>query len=146
MNDSNDKAHYGFLPEDRIIFYAGQLELRKGIDKLIEVFVLIKYKFPTIMLVIAGAGENNSYLPLSQGCIEPICFTGRLDKSTTFNFYKFSKIGVIPSQYEQCSCVAIEMMQSELPLIISGVPGLYELVVHGETGLVCKTKQSKAQS
>lgn len=138
----NDKTHYGFLPENRIILYAGQLEPMKGINRLIEAFLLIKDKFPTIKLIIAGAGEYNSYLPLAQECIGRICFTGRLDKDTMFDFYRFSEIGVIPSQYEQCSYVAIEMMQSGLPLIISDVPGLNELVVHSESGLVCRIKKN----
>lgn len=134
------KICYGFLPKDRLILYAGQLESAKGIDKLIEAFILIKDSFPSTKLVIAGQGEYNKYLPLARECIGRICFTGRLDKNTLFDFYRFSEMGVIPSQYEQCSYVAIEMMQYGLPLIISDVPGLNELIAHKETGLVCKTQ------
>jgi glycosyltransferase involved in cell wall biosynthesis len=134
----NAKISYGFLPEDRIILYAGQLEPRKGINKLIKAFLLVKDKFPAIKLIVAGSGEFDSYLPLAQECIGRIIFTGNLAKTTLSDFYRFSEIGVIPSQYEQCSYVAIEMMQHRLPLIISDVPGLNELVVHNLTGLVCK--------
>ena len=137
----NLKIRYGFLPDDRLILYAGQLEPRKGIDKLIKAFLLIKEWFPKTKLVIAGSGEYNSYLPLAHECIGRICFTGKLDKNVLYDFYRFSEMGVIPSQYEQCSYVAIEMMQYGLPLIISDVPGLNELVTHTKTGLVCKTQR-----
>lgn len=141
---SNDpqilKIQYGFLPEDRILLYAGKLETRKGIDKLIKAFLLLKDRLPTTKLVIAGSGEYNSYLPLAQKCIGRISFTGNLPKTTLIDFYRFSEIGIIPSQYEQCSYVAIEMMQHGLPLIISDVPGLNELVIHKETGLICRTQ------
>jgi glycosyltransferase involved in cell wall biosynthesis len=136
----NLKIHYGFSPDDRIILYAGQLEPRKGIDKLIKAFLLIKEWFPTTKLVIAGTGEYDSYMPLAQECTGRICFPGKLDKNVLYDFYRFSEMGIIPSQYEQCSYVAIEMMQHGLPLIISDVPGLNELVTHKETGLVCKTQ------
>ncbi len=141
-----DKVSYGFSPEDRIILYAGQLEPRKGIDKLIEAFLIIKDSHPNVKLVIAGSGEFDNYLPLAQQCIGRIIFTGRLDKKSLSDFYRFSEMGVIPSRYEQCSYVALEMMQHKLPLIISDVPGLNELVIHKKTGLVCKINPHKTIS
>jgi glycosyltransferase involved in cell wall biosynthesis len=139
VNTQELKSKYGFLPEERLILYAGQLESRKGIDKLIKAFLLIKDKFPTTKLIIAGSGDFNSYFPLAQGCIGRICFTGKLNKNTLSDFYRFSEMGIIPSYYEQCSYVLIEMIQYCLPLVISDVPGLNELILHKETGLVCKT-------
>jgi glycosyltransferase involved in cell wall biosynthesis len=141
--ERNDKTFYGFSPDDRIILYAGQLEPRKGIDKLIEAFLIIKDRHPKTKLVIAGSGEFDNYLPLVRQCIGRIIFTSRLDKKSLSDFYGFSEVGIIPSQYEQCSYVAIEMMQHKLPLIISDVPGLNELVEHKKTGLVCKTNPHK---
>jgi glycosyltransferase involved in cell wall biosynthesis len=137
------KGSYGFNQNDRLILYAGQLEHRKGIDNLIRAFLNIKDKYPEIKLVIAGTGEYDKYFPLAQKCSGRICFTGKLDKDTLTDYYSFAEIGIIPSKFEQCSYVAIEMMQNKLPLIISGVPGLNELVVHGKTGLVCKVKTNK---
>lgn len=139
------KCDYGFEAEDRLILYAGQLEERKGIDKLIEAFITIKNKFPKAKLIISGSGDFNTYFSLAQKCIGRIFFTGNLDKNSLFNFYKFCEIGVIPSQFEQCSYVAIEMMQHKLPLVISDVPGLNELVIHGKTGLICRTQQNKTK-
>ena len=137
------KCDYGYNLNDRLILYAGQLERRKGIDKLIMAFLAIKDKHPEIKLVIAGTGEYDNYFPLAQKCSGRICFTGKLDKNTLTDYYNLAEIGIIPSQFEQCSYVAIEMMQNKLPLIISNVPGLNELVVHGKTGLVCKVKPNK---
>jgi len=134
------KSKYGFSADDRLILFAGQLDPMKGIYKLIEAFLLIKDTFPTAKLVVAGQGEYSKYLSLARQCIGRVCFTGHLDKETLNDFYRFSEVGVIPSQYEQCSYVAIEMMQNKLPLIISNIPGLNELITHKKTGLVCKTK------
>lgn len=134
------KIQYGFLPEDRLLLFAGQLISGKGLDKLIKAFHLIKDTYPTTKLIIAGSGEYNDYLPLAQEYIGRVCFTGKLDKKILFDFYLLSEIGIIPSQFEQCSYVAIEMMQHGLPIIISDIPGLNELLIDRKTGLVCKTK------
>lgn len=135
-----DKCQYGFDSDDKLILYAGQLEPRKGVDKLIKAFLLIKDKFPSIKLVIAGKGEYDKYMPLAKECLGRVYFTGKLDKDTLIDFYCFSDIGILPSQFEQCSYVAIEMMHYGLPIIISDVPGLNELISQGKTGLVCKVK------
>lgn len=135
-----NKEQYGFRVTDRIILYAGQLEIRKGIDKLIKAFLLIKDKHPDTRLVIAGTGNYDSYNQLALECAGKIHFIGKLDNNTLTDFYCFSEIGIIPSQFEQCSYVAIEMMQNQLPLIISNVPGLNELIIHRKTGMVCNVK------
>lgn len=135
----NLKSQYGFALDDKLILYAGQLEPRKGIDKLIKAFLIIKDRFPLVKLIIAGTGNYDEYKSLAQECIGRICFTGKLNMDNLINFYSFSEIGIIPSRFEQCSYVAIEMMQYGLPIIISNVPGLRELVKHKENGLVCKT-------
>lgn len=139
-NHGRDKKLYGFRAEERIILYAGQLDERKGIDKIIQAFLLVKDKFPETRLVIAGTGNYDNYNYLAQNCTGRVHFTGKLDKNTLINFYNFSEVGILPSQFEQCSYVAIEMMYYGLPLIISDVPGLNELVIHKKTGLICKIK------
>ena len=141
--NANLKIKYGFLPTDRIILYVGKLEQRKGIDILIGAFMLIKEKFTTTKLVIVGDGEYNNYLPLANDCIGRIHFTGNLGKNKVNDFYSLAEMGVIPSQYEQCSYVAIEMMQYKLPMIISDVPGLNELVIHMKSGLVSNSRLHK---
>lgn len=134
------KTDYGFSTTDRLILYAGKLEPRKGIDKLINAFSIIKDRYPDTRLILAGSGDYDAYLPLTNNFAGRIHFTGKLTSKALIDFYKFSEIGVIPSQFEQCSYVAIEMMYYGLPLIISDVPGLNELVIQGKTGMVCKTK------
>ncbi len=134
------KEKYGLLAKDRIILFAGRLQSSKGVETLIKTFLTIKNRFPSTKLVIVGSGEYDKYKSLAHECIGRIIFTGHLPKSMLLDFYEFSEIGVIPSQYEQCSYVALEMMRSSLPIIISNVPGLNELIVNNVSGLICNTK------
>jgi len=132
------KLRYGFAQEDQLILYAGQMDPMKGVDKLIEAFLISNNSFPKTKLVIAGHGYYDRYYFLAQQCIGRICFMGNLDNDTFNKFYRFSDLGVIPSQCEQCTYVAIEMMQNKLPVIISDTPGLNELITHKITGLICR--------
>lgn len=53
---------------------------------------------------------------------------GSLDKNTLYSFYQIANIGIVPSHIEQCSYTCIEMMQSGLPLVVSDVDELREMV------------------
>lgn len=53
---------------------------------------------------------------------------GNQSKDALEDLYSLSDIGVIPSLEEQCSYVALEMMQAGLPVLISKIPGVGELI------------------
>jgi glycosyltransferase involved in cell wall biosynthesis len=134
------KQNLGYNADEKILLYAGLLEPRKGIDKLLKSFILVQKHTPYVRLILVGPGDFDYCLPISQKCPGRISFTGKLDKNTLELFYQIADIGIIPSQFEQCSYVAIEMMQYGLPLIISDTPGLNELINHQQTGFLCKVK------
>lgn len=137
------KEGFGFSKDDKIILFAGQLHKIKGIDKLIEAYHSLRRQLRNIKLVIAGTGAYDEFMPLAWESIGGISFAGKLDKNTLSLFYQCSDVGVIPSEFEQCSYVAIEMIHHALPLIVSDVPGLNELVIHNKTGLICKVNSDK---
>jgi len=136
------KLKYGFKAEDRIILFVGRLDERKGVDNLINIFDILKDKFDSIKLVIAGSGDFDKYLSTTQKTYGKTHFVGNLPKEILYDFYRFCEIGVIPSRYEQCSYVAIEMINFCLPIVVSNVPGLNELFSHNKTALLCKMKKS----
>ena len=137
ISKSELKLKNGFKANDKILLFAGRIQESKGIAELIKAFLLIKDEYINLKLVIAGSGEFDKYLPFAQECPGRICFTGNLNYEKLTEFYQLADIGIIPSQYEQGAYVAIEMLQNNLPTIVSDVPGLNEMVIHGETGLVC---------
>lgn len=133
------RISYGFDPGDILILYAGRIEAAKGITELINAFLLIRDKIKDSKLILAGTGNFNEFMAISQKYPGKIIFVGSLEKNVLLDFYKFCDIGVLPSRFEQCSYVVIEMMLMRLPIIISDIPGLNEMITHNENGLICKT-------
>jgi len=129
------KEEYGFATDLKVILMAGQIERRKGIDTLVKAFIDLQKEMPDTILIIAGTGNYDIYMEYSQKLPGKIYYTGKLPKEKLIDFYLLSDVGVMPSRFEQCSYTAIEMMHHGLPLIISDVPGLNELVEHEKTGL-----------
>ncbi len=130
------KREFGFRDEERIILYVGRLEKRKGFNILLNAFNNLCEKYPLTRLVLAGDGKFEDTFKQIKGHWGRITFTGNIPSEILTKLYSIADIGVMPSTYEQCSYVALEMMQQGLPIIVSGVPGLKELFTDKENALI----------
>lgn len=121
---------------EKIILFVGLIEPRKGLNFLIKAFNQITGMFPDARLVIAGDGDFKKALSNVNRCWSKITFTGKIPYIELEYIYKIATVGVIPSVYEQCSYVALEMMKYGLPVVVAAAPGLRELYTNGENALV----------
>ena len=127
---------FGFNEADQIILFVGRLEKRKGLKHLIDAFLQICQRYSELRLVIAGDGNFEEMLRFIKGKWGQITFTGKISSQELLKLYTIAKIGVIPSIYEQCSYVALEMMHYGMPIVVSGSPGLNELFLDNENALI----------
>lgn len=121
------KKKLGFPQNSVLLLFVGRLTDEKGVFALIRSFKQIASKFPDAKLVIAGDGNFRECHQLSFGNWGQIIFTGHLKEQELEQLYFCADIGLIPSLFEQCSYVAIEMMLNNIPLIVSDVDGLSEI-------------------
>jgi len=124
------KLKYGFSLTERIIIFAGNVHNHKGIMDVVKIFdgFANTRGFENLRLVIAGPGDHSLVLKTAKRSWAKITLTGSLDKATLYDFYAMADIGIAPSYAEQCSYTVIEMMYSGLPIIVSDVDGLQEMV------------------
>lgn len=137
------KERFGFGKNERIILYAGRLSEDKGVHTLIKAFRRIVAIFPDARLVFAGGGEFKEFFPMCNEVTGKVTFTGNLELSELQTLYNLAEIGVCPSYFELLGYAPIEMMAQQLPVIISDVPGMKELIEDGTTGLVCGVTKRK---
>ena len=124
-----------FIPEDEIIIlFVGRLEEIKGVDALIEAFILIVKDYPDCHLYIIGDGDLNDYMRKAEGYWRKITFTGRLKKEEVYMFYQVADVGILPSRYESFGYVAIEMMMFDIPIIATKTSGLNEIIIDKVNG------------
>jgi len=129
------REKYGIYENSIVIIYAGRIDPVKGVDLLIEAFVLLRAKNKKIKLIIAGDGNILNLLEKAKPFWSSIIFTGYLEKDDLYELFSISDIGVIPSRHEEFGYVAIEMMMMGLPLVVSNSTGLNEIVINKENGL-----------
>lgn len=128
------KEKFGFDPEEKIILFVGRIDVTKGSNVLIEAFIRLLNQYKHIRLVLAGGGSFAECLKLVGLNCSKVSFTGNLERAELGQLYRMAHIGVIPSLWEQCSYVALEMMACGLPVICSGVRGVRELIADGDSG------------
>lgn len=124
------RKKYGFNLSEQIILFAGNVNARKGIFDLIACFESILSSNPEqpLRLIIAGPGDHSSIFENCKKLWSKITVTGSVSKAVLYDLYAMADLGVVPSYIEQCSYSAIEMMQASLPIIVSDVDGLREIV------------------
>jgi glycosyltransferase involved in cell wall biosynthesis len=76
--------------------------------------------------------------------LSKIRLTGKINKQKVIQFYHIADIGIIPSVFEQCSYVALEMMQYGLPVAVANAPGLNELYINYKNALIAPLTCNKS--
>lgn len=130
------KTKYGFTNNEKLIIFAGRLDLVKGVFGLIEAFKQVLKTIPEARLIIAGTGNFNQCMEIASPYWKYITFTGFIPHEQLYELYTISNIGVIPSIHEEFGYVAAEMMLHALPILANDTTGLKELVANGKCGKI----------
>lgn len=133
---------YGFTKDEKLLIFAGRLDLVKGIIELIGAFNLLQKDIPDIRLIIAGDGNFKQCFEVANPCWSRMIFTGFIPKEQLFELYAIADVGITPSLHEEFGYVAVEMMMNKLPIIASNSTGLKEILDDGKYGLLVDMNDS----
>jgi len=147
------------LPRDAIIIiFTGSLIKRKGVDLLVSAFVQASQRIPTLHLLLVGPKDANENPSLDPDFVEQlkvlISLKGLSGKVTFWGFekdrfnlsrlYQASDLFVFPSLNEGLPNVVLEAMASGLPVVVSDLPVLKDIIVHHANGYVVPLEDVEA--
>lgn len=120
-----------------------------GIGELIQAFAGVLPNNPESKLMIIGDGPNREKYEKQVEDLaikENVQFVGKVPNEEVPNYLNEMDIFVVPSaEYESFGVAAVEAMSCGLPVIVSDVDGLKE-VVSEECGIITKRKDINALS
>lgn len=122
------KQILGFNPNERIILFSGRIDPDKGIFFLLEAFEEACKYADNIRLVIMGQGDIQECFKKYHSSYGKITYTGFLPVEKLKAFYDIADICVVLSKYEQCPYTVLEMIAHKIPLILSRINGLNEIL------------------
>ncbi|MDR9403953.1 MAG: glycosyltransferase, partial [Halothece sp. Uz-M2-17] len=145
----------GFSPHEKIIYYIGRFDPRKGIETLVRAVSQSQlHGKASLRLIIAGAYTKGQSDGDEKDRITKIVeelkltditeFPGRISDENLPIYFAAADVCVVPSHYEPFGLVPIEAMASGTPVVGSAVGGLNFTVVSEETGLLVPPKNDQA--
>ena len=126
------------MDNEKIILFMGRLVYEKGVQHLIAAMPKILEGYHDAKLIIAGKGGMIEELKAQANALglgEKVYFAGYMNGKDVGKMYKAADISVFPSTYEPFGIVALEAMLAEIPIVVSDIGGLNEIVEHRETGM-----------
>ncbi len=127
----------------------------KGLHQAVEAVALLKEEYPDILLRIPGsiASRNPKWLfePTyitylkklikKYGLEKNVEFLGALSSEQMAEYMLKSQVFIMPSVIENESATLREAMTMGMPVVSAFVGDIYEVVVHGETGLLYRYEE-----
>lgn len=110
-----------------------------GIADLIKAFALVYKQKPNSHLLIVGDGpQKNEYELLTKklGIEKATIFVGRVPNEQVPKYINKMDVFCVPSHSESFGVAAVEAMSCGVPVVVSDVGGLPEVVKENETGLI----------
>jgi glycosyltransferase involved in cell wall biosynthesis len=132
-----------------VLLFVGSVIKRKGADILIRAFIAASSKQPNLYLLVVGPREKSEQPSLDEKFVSNlrlllsemnlanrVRFMGLVeDRQKLSKIYRASDIFVFPSTKEGLPNVVLESMASGVPVLVSNLPVLEEIIKHGKNGL-----------
>jgi len=135
---------------DREIITIGTVKTlapKYGIEYLIRAFAIVGKKYENVKLVIVGDGSLRGKLEnlaTELNCSEKIDFVGKVPNERVRKYLSAMDIFVTPSVSESFGVAVVEASACGLPVIVSDIGGLSEVVLNKKTGLRVPPKDPDA--
>ncbi len=133
------RARYGLKNTDLVIGNIARFSPDKGLDLLLEVFERVHDFIPEAKLIIAGGGPQEEYLRLkakSLGVSDEVKFLGFVND--TREALSVMDVFCTTTKYESFGLSVLEAMASMVPVVVSCVGGLKELIQDSINGYCVK--------
>lgn len=128
------------------VFFLGRLELRKGIDVLLEAIPKVVQQFPRVRFNLAG--DDRIAAPDStetfrqiferkhRELVKHVRFFGKIPDDEVDQLFQSAELFVAPSRFESFGLIYVEAMMFGVPCVGCEVGGVPEVVGESDCGLL----------
>jgi len=139
------------MKEDAInLFFVGRVnEPRKGLRYALGAYSLLKWEFPNLRLIVAGAGvpDRESYRLMGERSVDDVVFVGPVTDADLPGYYQSADVFLAPNTgKESFGFIIIESMSASTPIIASNIPGFASVMTTGKDGLMVPARDEAAMA
>jgi L-malate glycosyltransferase len=123
-------------PGESILIHLSNFRPVKRPTDVVEIFYRVQRQLPSTLLMVGDGPErgNAEYVARGYGIEKKIHFLGKRDNIE--ELIACADLLLLPSDNESFGLVALEAMACEVPVVVSKVGGLPEVVEDGEVGFL----------
>lgn len=150
--DSAAAVELGIADDAFVVGYVGSIVAYEGLDDLLGALRLLAPRHRHLRVIIVGDGDTR--IPLQQksreyGVADRVIFTGKVPPDAVSRYFSlFDAIALPRKPYQVCRLVSplkpLEAMAMNVPMIVSDVEALAEMVEDGVSALVHKSGDPKS--
>jgi len=138
-----------FMEDDIVIGTVKSMERKYGIEYLIKSFSIVKKKcqHKNLKLLLVGGGsleEKFKQMIDELGITDSSIITGQIPFNKVADYHNQLSIAVYVSKVESFGVSILESSACEIPVVVSDVGGLREVVENDVTGLIVKANDIEA--
>ncbi|MFA5933042.1 MAG: glycosyltransferase family 1 protein [Microgenomates group bacterium] len=126
-NNDFQKVSHKWGIKKPYIFYVGNAQPHKNIERLIEVFIQIKNKYSEYQLILSGPDNYFWNKTIKRYNVKDLIFTGFLSERELVTLYKNADLFVLPSLEEGFGIPVLEAMACGCPVVCSNTGSLPEV-------------------
>jgi glycosyltransferase involved in cell wall biosynthesis len=136
------KASLGIQPDEQVVGLVSSLVAHEGIGTLLEAVKILNDRGVRARALIVGDGPERTALQRQAAALGlDAIFTGRVPSARVRDYHAVLDVFVVPRTPDRVSQLVtplkpVEAMASGLPVVVSSVRALGEIVSDRETGLV----------
>ena len=130
-----------------LLFVGRVNEPRKGLRYALGAYSLLKWEYPDLRLIVAGAGvpDRESYRIMGERSLDDVVFVGPVSETELPGYYQNADIFLAPNTgKESFGFIIIEAMSASTPIIASNIPGFASVMTDGKEGLLVPPKDEAA--
>lgn len=127
------------ISDETYVLAAGRLDVRKGLEDLIEAMSHVVSHFPAIRLYIAGAGPIGGQLKAKteqMGLDHAVRFLGHVERADIVELYHGAAVFAHAAHYEGLPTVLLEAMACGKAVVSTSVSGALDVVRDEANGLL----------
>lgn len=140
------RRRWGLPASDKMVFFAGRLSWKKGVDLVLRSFAQVVRQVPDSFLAIAGLGEDRlalEDLTAQLGLREKVFFLGsvrHLPDPDLPELYNCANVSVVASFHESLALVITEALACGVPVVSTHVGIAPKVIRNGETGYIVERR------
>lgn len=127
------------LGDAPVALFVGRLTHHKGVEEFVRAAAMTG---PRVKHLVVGDGPRRDALEALAADVAPgrVAFAGKVAARDLPAYYRAATVGVLPStsRLEAFGIAALECMASGRPVVVSRIPGVEEVIVPEQTGLLAE--------